>query len=238
MSRLGTFSSSSIHKLMSSGRAAGSIGKPFYTYVEEKAFEHRLQRELQKEESAKPLKWGHLLENFAFNELELQYKLISKTRYYHDSIPYWSGMPDCITEDRIVDIKSHWTLKAFCTIVESYRGGLEAFKAKHKDYYWQLLSNAILADKKIVEIVSFVPYKSQLEEIKEFVGSPQFTELKLYSGDYYFLEFAQDNELPYLIEGGYYKNAERFEFEIPQEDKEHLTSRVKLAGVELEKLLG
>tara|TARA_R110000803_G_scaffold37296_9_gene80341 strand:+ start:163 stop:888 length:726 start_codon:yes stop_codon:yes gene_type:complete len=234
--RTGTFSSSSISKLMSNGRGAGSIGKPFTTYVEEKSFEKKLGRELQKEESAKPLRWGHLAEWFAFQNLGIYYKLTSKARINHLSIDNWSGVPDCLTSDSVVDIKSCWTLKAFCQMEQSFKEGLDAFKKLKPEYYWQLVSNGILSGKDKAELILYIPFKSELEAIKDFIGTPEFFDLDLKEKDYYFINFSEDEELPFLNEGGHYNNITKFSFDIPEEDKKALIERVKLANVELQKL--
>ena len=52
-----------------------------------------------------------------------------------------------------------------------------------------------------------------------------------------FINYATDEELPYLKEGKSYPNLISLEFEVPQEDKDLLTARVKLAVAELEKQL-
>jgi hypothetical protein len=47
------------------------------------------------------------------------------------------------------------------------------------------------------------------------------------------INWASDDELPYLIEGGHYQNLNIIRFEVPQADKDFLTKRV----IELSKFL-
>lgn len=201
------------------------------TYVQEKVYEHRLHRSLSKEHNANSTQWGKLVEILAFKEMgDTSVSLTSKTRYSHPTIEHWNGMPDYLSErtKTVGDVKSPYTMLSFCQLVDDCNEGLETFKAEHKDYYWQLISNAILTDSKYMELVVFCPYKDQLEEVREMMdGDP----------DYYRLNFAEDEELPYLKRGGYYKNLNRFTWEVPEEDKELLTERVDLAVQELKNRL-
>jgi hypothetical protein len=44
------------------------------------------------------------------------------------------------------------------------------------------------------------------------------------------VDYASDDELPYLIDGGYYKNLNIIRFEIPEADKKLLTGCVLKGG--------
>ena len=236
--RVTNFSSSNIYMLTKNGRAKDSIGAPFYTYIEEKLIEHRLGRALDKDHSARPTTWGIFVERFAFELLGLEYKLVSKDRYYHKTISHWSGAPDLLSEDNIVgDIKCPFTLKSFCQIVnklEISNNIAEDLKEIKEEYYWQLVSNAILTQSTYADLVLFVPYKEQLQEIRDYLNNE-------YNGDdihkYFWIDRALDEELPYLIKGNYYNNIHAYRFEVPQEDIDFLESRVKLASEKLEELI-
>jgi hypothetical protein len=228
MSRAGNFSSSGIYQLCSKGRGNWSIentGSGFNTYVEEKQMERDLGRQLQTDNSARPTAWGTLVEEYAFSKMSLEYSLVSKERFYHPvHKEYWNGMPDIITEDLIGDIKCPWTLKSFCQLVNSMKQGAEALKESHPQYYWQLVSNAILCDKDKAMLIVFVPYKEDLSEIRELA--------ELHMGDmnnrFAFIQWAEDDDLPYLIKGNKYNDLNVMEFDIPKEDKEILTARVEM----------
>lgn len=223
--RKGSFSSSGIFALCSKGRAKNSIGTPFYTYVEEKLFERLLNRPLNKEHSARPTSWGNLVEEYAFDKLGLEYSLVSKKRYAHKDFPeYWTGMPDLITDDLVGDIKCPYTIKSFCKLVKSMKLGVDELKKNHPDYYWQLVSNAILCDRDKAMLVVYVPYLEDLEEIRELARDYVND-----SNEYAFINWALDEELPYILKDGYYSDINSIEFEVPQEDKDFLTSRVELA---------
>jgi hypothetical protein len=236
LKRSGNFSSSSIHMLMSKGAGnwkLENIGKPFSTYVQNKVWENKLGRELNKEQKARSTTWGTFVETIVFanpNYIGMDYELISKDRIVHPTIPQWTGAPDCLTIDKqvVVDIKCPWTLNSYCGLVDAMRGGMESLKKYSPTYYWQLVSSSILTGAPFAELIVYVPSLVDLEEIKKDADG---------NGDLYFIVFALDEELPYLTAGEYYQNIEKLRFEVPQTDKELLTSRVEMAVKELNKQL-
>lgn len=244
MSRVGSFSSSSIHELMSKGAgnfALKNTGKPFKTYVEEKAFERGLNRSLSTDNNAKPTAWGTLVEKVAFDKMGLNYTLVSKERFYHPNIKlkdYWNGMPDLITPFIVGDIKCPWTLKSFCKVVKAIRlfnekNDLSLFKKEHKDWYWQLVSNAILCGRDKAVFVAYCPYKEDLEEIRELAEESMGDGTNRFA----FITWSEDEDLPYLVRDGKYNDINVMEFDIPKEDKDILTARVEMGIVELKKQL-
>lgn len=259
MSRFSTFSSSNNYRLVGSGSRKMTVDEKydwlkknpkskaklikhldtpdgkFLTYVKEKVRERNLGLPLSSDRSARPTSWGHLLEKFVFDEkMGMDYTLVSKIRYYHKKhTEYWSGMPDLITSELVGDIKCPWTRTAFCDLVESMDEGWESFKENHPIYYWQLVSNAILCERDKAIIVCYMPYKEDLEGIR-VEANKRADEVEY---DFSFVAFAQDEALPYLIEGNKYSDINVMEFDIPQKDKDILTARVEMAIVELEKQL-
>ena len=78
MSRVGNFTSSQIYRLMANGKAKYSIGKPFYTYVQEKVREIRTGRPVNAYSSSRATEWGNFMEGWVFSEkLGLEYSLVS-----------------------------------------------------------------------------------------------------------------------------------------------------------------
>lgn len=232
--RIGNFTSSEIAALMTEGRTAGTLGKPALTYVNECNMERNLGRSIDTELNARAVTWGQLVEKRVFELLGLEYQLVSKDTVIHPKYSFWSGSPDANKFDEgktVVDIKSPLTLKSFCQLVEPIYSGLEGIEAinhvydNHKDgakYYWQLISNAILVGAKYAELIVYCPYLSELESIRDLArmsdGEKQYR--------YFWLNSAPDDELPFLIEGGYYRNINVIRFEVPEADKVALTERV------------
>jgi hypothetical protein len=226
--RNGNFTSSGIAALMAQGKTKGSFGVPALTYIDEKNMERRLERSITAEIGAHSLLWGTLCEPRAFSILSTSYKLCSSETLSHPDIEFWKGSPDAEKFDEgktVCDIKCPITLKSFCQFVDSFaRGGIDEVRDTHKDgekYYWQVVSNAVLTKAKYGEIIVYCPYESELQSIRlRAEGNPK----------YYWVWGSLDEELPYLRDGGFYKNINVLRFEIPVSDKIALHERVVEAG--------
>jgi hypothetical protein len=229
--RIGNFTSSNIAKLLTVAKDKENFGAPALTYIDEKNMERKLGRSLSTDTDARPTSWGKYMEARAFSLLGTEYRLCSQETIPHPTIDFWAGSPDAekFNEDgtkTVVDIKCPYTLKSFCELVDV---SMFAIRNNHKSgntYYWQLVSNAILIGADSAELVVYAPYKSELEEIKDGVNMlPEGIQSK-----FSWINFAQDEALPYLIDGGYYKNINTVSFKIPQEDKDYLQKTVLRAG--------
>lgn len=224
--RIGNFTSSEIYKLMTNGKAKDTLGKPALTYIAEKNMERKLGQTLNSSASAKPLQWGTLLEARAFNLLGLEYQLVSQETIGTEFSSCWYGSPDGTKEDAVIDIKCPYTLKSFCELVDcktidEVRANCEA----GEKYYWQLVSNGFLTGKKFAELIIYVPYISELNEIRELTNQLDEDQNK-----YAWINFASDEDLPYLNDGGFYKNINIIRFEIPASDVEALKNRIVVAS--------
>ena len=232
-SRTGNFTSSGIAPLTTKGKQALGFDVPAITYIEEKKMERRLGRSIKTESNARPLAWGKMMERYVFDQLGTEYTLTSDVTDIHPIIPYWSGSKDGLKRrpnKAVIDMKCPMTLKSFCQLVDPIYDGLEGIEAmnavrdNHKsgeDYYWQLVSNAILNDVEYAELIIFMPYLSEIPAIRQLADG---------NSAMYWLTYAEDDYIPYLIDGGYYQNINKIFFKVPQADKDFLTSRVELAG--------
>lgn len=220
-SRHGNFSSSEIHKLMTNGKTE-LFGKPALTYIDEKRFEMRLGRALNTDISSRPALWGTLVEAYVNDaHVGLEYELASTERLAHPDIAHWTGAPDLISADCVGDIKCP-QLKNFCELSEiCLAGDVFELKASYPEYFWQLVSNAILTNVDYAELIVFCPYQHELEAIRQmaFEADEKFK----------WIFYASDEALPYLPENSFYKNVARLRFKVPETDKQALTERVELA---------
>lgn len=229
--RIGRFTSSGISALMKLAKDGKSFGKPALTYIEEKNMERKLGRSLTSESNARPTTWGQLVEKRAFELLGTEYRLCSSETIEHPTLPeYWAGSPDLIKFDEgqtVVDIKCPYTLKSFCQFADCKT--IEDIRDKHpdgEDYYWQLISNAILTNSKYAELIIYCPYKSELEEIRDLAANVDGASQNRFA----WVGFAEDKELPYLLDGGYYENLNIIRFEVSEGDKNLLTAIVENAS--------
>lgn len=241
--RIGNITSSPIVALTTNGKTKGSFGKPFYALVAECNMERRLGRSIESEENARNLSWGKLGEKYVGDNPELlglEYSMNLSETTQHPKIPYWAGSDDATKVDTVCDIKCPRTMKSFCQLVDPYLEDgkvvykaltIEAVRANHKDgdkYYWQIVSNACIHNKQFGELIVFCPYQSELPALKELASNWENPEEQYKF--YWVASAASDEEIPYLIDGGFYKNINVIRFEIPQADKDFLTERVIAAG--------
>lgn len=215
--RVGNFTSSEIHRLMGTKKVAE-------TYIKEKNFERKLGRSLGTESEARPLLWGKTIEHRAFEQLGIDYLLNSQETKQHPVVSFWSGSSDGIKHDEgktVIDIKCPFTLKSFCELVECET--IEQLRDNHKDgdkYFWQLVSNAIINECEYAELIVYVPYLSELEEIRT---DAEDNGIK-------FIMYASQEELPYLLDGGHYKNINILRFKVSDQHKIELYNNVVTYG--------
>lgn len=224
--RYGTFSSSNIWKLLSKDRSGKNTGSQGVKYIKQVAHELRLGRAINKETSARATTWGKFIETCVFDKLDTSYEIISQNRLFHPTIPFYSGAPDVKKLNTTGDIKAPYSLEVFCDKINALTEGLETYKKEYPEDYWQHISSAVLLTSNChpvthFEAIIYVPYESDLKEIKE---------LAMTDKDTYFIAYAEDNELPYLPENGYYKDLNKFRFEVPEADCELLKNAVIEAG--------
>lgn len=236
--RNGNFTSSEIVALMANGQAKGSIGKPFFTYIDQTNYERRMGRSLDREVLARALDWGNLVEARVHSLLGLDYKLCSQETLDHPRIPFWKGSPDFQKFDpggTIVDAKCPLTPNSFCQLVTGLYEGADPvwyFRTHHKEgdkYYWQLVSNAEITKSKYAELIVYMPYRSELDAIRELAEELDDPG----ASRYHWIYSSRDEELPWLPDNSQYKNLNTIRWEVPDADKWALIERVKKAGEKL-----
>ena len=221
------------------------LGDKALTYIDETNMERRLGRSLTDEVSARPLLWGKLCEMQAFEKLGLEYIITSQETKVHPEIQYWAGSKDCYKLDEggtVGDIKCPLTLKSFCQLVQPIYDGCEdpmtalrnGYTDKngfshppHKDaekYFWQLVSNACIEEVDNAELIVYMPYENELDEIKMMAKQSENSD-KLG-----FIIYADDDELPYIKTGWFYKNINIIRFSVRNEDKDFLKGQVLDSG--------
>lgn len=215
----------------------GGFGEKALTYIKQCNQERKLGRSLDTDSNARPLMWGKVGEIVVFSLLPMSYKHGFDLTVTHSEIDYWLGTPDTEKEDACCDIKCPYSLTSFMDFFEPYKeedkiiyegGTIEAIRKVHIDgekYYWQIVSNAILTNKKFGELIIYCPTKSELllfkEVVNRWVGD---------ANDVSFIHFLPEEKLPHIPEESKVKSLNIIRFEIPQADKDFLTDRVLAAG--------
>lgn len=201
--RIGTATSSTIFPIISEGRATGTIGSPFFTYVEECRFERGLLQVLENSVEVLATEWGKTVESFVHELLPKGYKFHSNKTLKHPKYPGWVGSPDgtlmkyileAWMKDATTDIKCPQTKKAFCQLLSGlYKikptGGVDKIENPDskkvlaamiknandgKKFYWQLVSNSCIENTKYAELIVFMPFKENLERILKYNESLDF----------------------------------------------------------------
>lgn len=232
--RVGKFTNSEIWKLLTMAKDGKSFGKPALTYIQEKKFEARIGRPLNLERTNKDALWGHFLQQRVFDLLEdTGYELIEDRTIQHPAIEYWVGTPDAKHQrDSVADDIKCYAPKNFCEYVDLLRlaqpkNDTELFKAERPEEYWQLVAHSVLLNTKHIEAIVYIPYYSELQAIRESVD---MLESEDDQRKYAFIKHSHYNELSYIQDDRHYKNLNIFRFEVPQSDKDLLTTTVEKAG--------
>ena len=263
--RWGNFSSSSIHCLVAPGKREMTEMESLHhrtlnpkskaklieddslfstageTYIEEKGWEKELRRSIDVEKDSQATLWGKLLEPMVNMLLPEDYRLMSKKRFAHPTIPNWSGMPDIITPTKVGDIKCPEP-KAFMKLLQVFkmeRKSLEAnlplkpghfLKEYSPEYYWQLVSNGILVNRNIAELIVFMPKEHRLMDIRKMCEEEEdFVMQEKFKRIYY----ANAESLALMPDDCTLDELNIFQFEIPEEDKLLLTNKIIAANKRL-----
>lgn len=246
--RIGNPTSSEIYKLCSNGRKEGEFGAPFYTYLEECRAERFLKQQLDGESEVLAFDWGKLCELHVHNILSTDYIMQSEESLCHAEINEWVGTPDGVKMSKgiittVSETKCPLTKKSFYQLVkdlydfdglnvtkkETFDGNeiIRSIRKNHKDgekYYWQIISNACILksiyklDTINAELIVFMPYIDELEELKSFNAG--------LDEPYGSIQWAKDGKLPFIYPDLGLENLNIIPFEIPKEDETFLKERV------------
>jgi len=230
--RVGNFTSSEIWKLMKNGRGVNGLGEKALTYISEKNLERRLGLSLKQDVHTRPIAWGNLCEMYVHeNKLGIEFESVGKLTLQHPTIAFWKGSPDfiCKSKQIICEAKAY-ERKRFAEYADSIMSNdVSQLRENHEEEYWQLVSNAIILGYNKIQPLLFIPYKSELPKIREFAANIDTAD----QWKYKYIADADDSELPYILDKGYYENVVKAVFEIPSEDIKALTDRVLLCGTML-----
>lgn len=230
--RIGNITSSNIWKLTKTAKDKVNFGAPALEYIKELNFERKIQRSIEKDTDAKPLTWGKCLEKVAFDALGIEYKLHSNDTIQHPTLKDWLGTPDATKGEKsgktVAELKCPFTMKSYCNAITST--DVDVFQEEHKDgekYYWQTVSNGILSGSRFGEIIFFMPYARDMDEIKDHSVRMPYSKDK---NEYAWIFHTPIEELPYLPDGCGVPNLHKITFEIPKADIDFLTERVERAS--------
>ena len=229
--RIGRFTSSQMSRLCASLKS-GKPSSAFFTYVDEVYCESQMGRSINHDVNTIPMRWGRLMEVVLFNLLGLDYTMAHKMTVVNKDLPMHSGTPDLVSEQakKTGEIKCYYPKKFSAMSLCINKKDVQLFKENFKEEYWQCVSNSVLLGYDKAEIICFMPYKKELQEIIEMVEDTNFLESNnLDPQDFYFLTNNVIDSLPYLPDDSKMSNINQFEFVIPQEDKDFMIERIEMA---------
>ena len=247
--RIGRFTSSQIWKLMQVDRSGKDFGAVALTYIEEKRAERSLGRSIDLGKQSQATVWGKVMEYYCNKfHLGLEYSLCSKETLVHPKYKFWSGSPDFKKPKTTGDIKCnepkrHYQLSVNLIKLKDNLISLEDFKKLEKEVYWQVVSNCVLTNNPIGEIIAYTPTHDQLIEIREdwevdnYVSGLNKTLSEHLEVDFQYFHYLINKEfhnLPYIPEWSEFPNFTSVEFEVPSEDVILLTKKVVEANKILE----
>lgn len=229
--RNGNFTSSNNYKLCASLKN-GEPSEAFYTYVKEKMFERKLGRSLEMGAHSNSMTWGSFLEPRVFDNLPTNYQMIHKETFVHPEHSFLVGTPDFVIEKIKVSELKCFEPKNFASYVSALLSGdTEKIKKEHPKEYWQIISNASILDVPKGEAIVYMPYESEIEELRELANDPTYYEpLGLLGWQVRYIQEKNINELALLPNDSKFKNLNIFEFEIPLSDKLFLEKRAVMAN--------
>lgn len=228
-SRWGRFTSSNVHKLIKLDKK-GDFQATGITYMQEKSIERKMKSCLDGGAHTQALAWGNFMELVVYSILGVEYQISSKDTSLHPIHGnYWSGSKDLFTVDNktgkmqsIAEIKCYqkknFALYTDCILKKD----IELFKEEFPKEYWQIVSNCCIEGVDIGEAITYMPYMSEYEVIKEMAEDYDGAD----AWKYKFIRDLPIEDLPFLPDNGYYKNINKFAFIVPDEDKKLLESRI------------
>lgn len=229
--RIGNFTSSNIYKLCTVNKD-GSPGSAYYTYIEEKIYERKLKRSLELGAYSQSMAWGKFLEKRVNDNLPMEYQMLSKATKVHPKIPYWAGSRDFfIPKKKIAELKC-FEPKAFSKYVSALMtNDTEYIKESNPKEYWQMVSNACIDSVPKMEAIVYMPYESEMDEIRELADNPEYlSDIGMLPWEVRFITEKPNSKLAVLPNDSSFKNLNIFEFDVPEEDVIFLTKKVKEAG--------
>lgn len=171
IARCGKFTSSEIYKLIGKGRAKDEVfsqmGK---TYIKQKAAEYLTKEPIQRP-TTYAMEWGLSNENEALNLFEAVYGQIERfgtgNPQFFSVGDFFGGSPDAVFRDYVLEIKCPFNSDQHLEhlLLET----AEDLKGFAPEYYWQMVSNMVILEKKKAMFVSYdprFPLENQLKVLK------------------------------------------------------------------------
>jgi len=197
--RVGRFTSSQVYKLIPMGsikmtpeelvefkklnptskarNRPGGFSSLGLTYISEKKLERRMGRSLDTGGYSQPAAWGNFMEFVIFSLLGLEYTIESQTTVLHPDShlsKFWGGSVDLtVPNKKVAEIKCYqpknFGFYADCLMEKD----VDLFRKEFPAEYWQIVSNSVIHNVDIGEAILYMPYESEMPEIKEMAENSE-----------------------------------------------------------------
>lgn len=159
LDRCGKFTSSEIYKLVGKGRAKDEVfSQTGKTYIKQKAAEFLTKEPMQKP-TTYAMEWGLSNENEALTIFESLYGEVERfgtgNPQFFSVGDFFGGSPDGIFKDYVLEVKCPFNSDQHLEhlLLET----AEDLKDFAPEYYWQIVSNMIILEKKKAMFISYDP---------------------------------------------------------------------------------
>jgi hypothetical protein len=198
------------------------------TYIKQKAQERKRKRSMSMDQYSRSTVWGNLMERRMFDIIGIEYKDSADITYDHPDFPNnWAGSVDLIVPKiKVAEVKAYEPIK-FCDYADCLISqDLERLKNDFTQEYWQIVSNACIHKVDIGEVILYQPYDNEAALIAEMIN--MMDEPMQIKYQYFYMQIINHDlyKMPFQPDDSDYPNIVAWEFEIPTEDKQYLTSRV------------
>lgn len=225
--RIGNFTNSEIYNLAASLKD-GTPSQAYYTYIKKKIYERWLKRSVSMGKKNQSMIWGSLLEKRVYYNLPNNYVMMNKQSVVHPKYDFWCGSVDFLVPGvKVSELKCFEPENFASYTLALMSKDYEKIKSEHPKEYWQIVGNSIVNKVPNGEGITYMPYVSEAEEIREMMQDIDYlNSVGLDLKDVYWLHEKSNAELSFLPDDSKFSNLNIYEFEIPIEDKIFLTKRV------------
>lgn len=229
--RIGNFTSSQIFNLCAVNKD-GSYSSAYYTYIGKKIRERKMKRSLDMGKYGSAMAWGKFLEKRVNDNLPLDYQMLHKSTKIHPKFDYVAGSVDfLVPKVKVSELKCYEPDKFSSYVSCLMTGDLDQIKREFAQEYWQMVNNSQIHKTPKMEAIVYMPYESEMDEIRELAEDPEYlSAIGMMPWETRFIVEKPNSQLAVLPDDSYFKNLNRFEFDVPINDVIFLNKNIISAG--------
>jgi hypothetical protein len=229
--RIGNFTSSQIYNLCAVNKD-GSHSSAYYTYIGKKIRERKMKRSLDMGKYGASMAWGRFLEKRVNDNLPLNYQMLHKSTMVHPKFNYVAGSVDFLVPNiKVSELKCYEPDKFSAYVSALMTCDLEHIKKEFAQEYWQCLSNSQIHKTPKMEFIAYMPYESEMEDIRELAEDPEYlSAIGMMPWEVRFITEKPNSQLAVLPNDSEFKNLNVFEFDVPINDVIFLNKNIISAG--------